>query len=1136
MNRISSTIRLGFIIIFFFLFGITSSTRADSSPWSAPRPAPGMDASPSSTYQTQNSPDIYLAYATFDPLISMPSTPSNLTYSSEEISASGTYILQFNAPVREEWKAALIELGVRIGDYIPDYAFLVYMDPGTRMQVESLPYVRWVGPYQPAYKLSPQVDFTDKRSYRIYLAPWADMAGIDKDLAAIDANRSMEAQGATAVLDGEGLQRVAQMSQVLWIEPNYLNQLHNDVAAGAIMDASVSWSSGYTGSGNTIAVTDSGLDTGDPSKIHADFSGRVTQIHSWPVQNLNWGGNCIPINAGANDGAADLYSGHGSHVTGSLAGSGAASSGKFKGSAYQADITFQAVEQWTDWPAGCDIQDGFYITGIPSDLRTLLSEVYNWGARVQNYSWGGGKPGEYDSQASQVDDFIFSHPDFTLLASAGNDGVDWDEDGYADADSIKSPGIAKNLITIGASDNERTSGGIADETWYAVLGIDFHHPPTSIDYTSDDRNEMVAFSSRGPADDGRIKPDLVAPGTNIISVRSSRATLTGWGIYNTYYMYYGGTSMSSPLAAGAATLVRDYYRTTEGHSNPSAALLKATLINSAVDIYGYKNLSYEAGLPIPNAHEGWGLINVGAATTPGKREFIDETAGLSTGASEVRYFNILSYKPFKVTLVWSDYPGSPTASKALVNDLNLRVTDPSGSIVYWGNQFLGGWSRSGGLPDSKNNVENVYIKTPAAGLWKVEVIGQNVAKSPQPYALVIDGEIGIKPPLRVTSITPAHAFTGDTINDAIILGEGIEPEVEVRLIQGTKIIPATNVIADPIRNRITADFNLTGAAVGWWDVQVKNISSGETASLHEGFYVKDRTLPDVAIEKVPFASKIESGSNLTYTIAIENIGYVTATGVVFTDTLPIDVDFESLSPECEGGLTTLFDGFSCAVQPITLTAGASIDYTLVVSVPEGLNDFITNQVEVTSLETDAYLLNNQASASVLSGILSYYLPFTVKHYSPTAPVDSAILNGDFENGPDGSWIEQSSNDFSLILDEFSPTTITPHAGQWAVWLGGWEDEISSISQQVFIPPGKKLSFWYWSASEETSCGLDTAYVKVGQTVIGEINLCASQDSDRWIKRTLDLSAFTGRTINLMFSVQTNDSLNSNLFLDDVSFE
>jgi hypothetical protein len=224
------------------------------------------------------------------------------------------------------------------------------------------------------------------------------------------------------------------------------------------------------------------------------------------------------------------------------------------------------------------------------------------------------------------------------------------------------------------------------------------------------------------------------------------------------------------------------------------------------------------------------------------------------------------------------------------------------------------------------------------------------------------------------------------------------------------------------------------------------------------------------------------------------------------------------------------------VQPITLTAGTSIDYTLVVSVPEDLNEFITNQVEVTSQETDAYLLNNQASANVLSGILSYYLPFTVKHYSPTAPVDSTILNGDFENGPDDSWIEQSSNDFSLILDDFLPTTITPHAGQWAVWLGGWEDEKSSISQQIYIPSGKKLSFWYWSASEETSCGLDNAYVMAGQTAIGEINLCASQDSDRWIKRTLDLSAFAGRTINLMFSVQTNDSLNSNLFLDDVSLE
>jgi hypothetical protein len=214
----------------------------------------------------------------------------------------------------------------------------------------------------------------------------------------------------------------------------------------------------------------------------------------------------------------------------------------------------------------------------------------------------------------------------------------------------------------------------------------------------------------------------------------------------------------------------------------------------------------------------------------------------------------------------------------------------------------------------------------------------------------------------------------------------------------------------------------------------------------------------------------------------------------------------------------------------------SIEYNLVVSVPVDLNGFIFNQVDLSSQETDAYLLNNHASARVLSGAAFYYLPLATKNYPLSSPGESTIMNGGFENGPDGSWIEESSNDLVLILDDFLPTTITPHTGDWAVWMGGSEEEQAAISQKVLVPSGKSLSFWYWSASEETNCGADVATVMVNQAVISEINLCASADTDHWTKRTLDLNAYAGTTINLKFYIQTNGSLNSNLFLDDVSID
>lgn len=204
-------------------------------------------------------------------------------------------------------------------------------------------------------------------------------------------------------------------------------------------------------------------------------------------------------------------------------------------------------------------------------------------------------------------------------------------------------------------------------------------------------------------------------------------------------------------------------------------------------------------------------------------------------------------------------------------------------------------------------------------------------------------------------------------------------------------------------------------------------------------------------------------------------------------------------------------------------------------------------------ENDAVILNSFAGtvyniSGKAEGIYTYRVrgknvqgsgPWSEPQSVTVGSLEGTVRNGGFEAGPDGSWTEESTNELALILNDFSPNTIVPHSGQWGVWLGGWEDELSAISQYVNVPTGTAsmdLSFWYWSTSEESSCGLDTAYVMIDQIAINEIMLCEGHESNSWTKRTLDLSAYAGRTINLKFIVQTNGVLNSNLFLDDVSFE
>jgi uncharacterized repeat protein (TIGR01451 family) len=1105
------------------------------------------------------------ATGTFDPLQANPNIPTQLTYTPLQVSETDTYIVQFTGPVRSEWKQAVIDAGGQLGDYLPDYAFLAYLDVKAKATVEPLSFVRWIGPYQPAYKLAPDVDtdYEDTRSYRILLAPWAEKAPTFAALNSLAEKSQAFDQSFSAVLDSDEVIQAARLPDVVWIEPYHLQHLYNDIGGGTIMNGSTAWDNGYTGSNVTIAVADTGLDTGNANTMHQDFYGRVAHISSWPIVYANYGGGCETANAGSDDGPTDVDSGHGTHVAGSVDGSGAASGGQFKGLGYEATVTFQAVEQWTEWSRpNPSCPNGYYLTGIPNDVRDLLSEAYGWGARVHNNSWGGGQFGVYDRQSAQFDDFIHQHQDMNVVVAAGNAGTDSDGDGYVDENSTTSPATAKNVLTVGASENERSTGGY-QYTWGQTWPQDYPANPTGGDHLSDNREHMAAFSSRGPLADGRIKPDVVAPGTNILSVRSSQADYDGWGMpYNQYYMYMGGTSMASPLVAGAATLVRDYYIEDEEHANPSAALIKATLINSAVDIEGYGNGAEEAGQPIPNNHEGWGRVDVGAATTPGERQFVDDTSGVSTGVVETYQYNVKQGQPLKVTLAWSDSPGSPAAGKALVNDVNLRVIAPDGTTVYRGNYFNGGWSQPGGSADSTNNVENVYVETPSSGWWTVEVVGHNTPQGPQLFALVVDGDVSLSEELTVTSIDPTRGPNNAVLGDVVVHGTGFGDNLNVDLTYGVEVIPGTDLNVDAEADTITADFDLDGATPGLWDVQVTD-AEGATGTLNNALRVLDANLPDLSISKTAKEGFIEAGSWLTYAIAIGNIGYTTATGVVFTDTLPSGIVFECLSPACDGGTSVLPGGFACVLQPTSLSVGSKVNYTLVISVSSHVSGTLVNRVGVGSIESDGNLDDNEAEATVQVGRGMVYLPIVLKQWpevasptstptptatptatptgSPVPPTDTPspenpIQNGDFEKGRDGSWIEYSANGFDLIV-RMPLGGVPPHSGKWEAWLGGADNEICSITQQVTVPSvNAKLSFWHWIGSEEDTCGNDIGQVLIDGVDIDTFDLCENTGTSGWVKHITDMSGYAGQSVSLQIRAETDDSQNSNWFIDDVAFE
>ena len=735
-------------------------------------------ASPDQVRAGEAAPMIRLKAATFRPGQSeQPSVPPGLTIADYAPGQHGYYIVQATGPIEPSWKEAIEQVGAELLGYIPEYAFKVRMTTAEAASVEALDGVAWVGLFHPAYKLAPDVQRAEGGLYRVRVEVGTDIG------LAVAAIRTSGAELLTrdghsllVAADSSQLDAIAHVTDVSWIENFEIPSKHNEQGGGVILGGNTAVAGGFDGSTQIVAVADSGIGTGTVAGAHPDIpASRITAIKDWSASDAQL---CYRVEA---DGAQDVDSGHGTHTAVSAVGDGGAA-GEGRGLAPAANLVFQAVEEYLDLYALCNSDpDGYYLIGLPADLGDLYREAYDLGARIHSNSWGSDVAGDYTLDSANTDAFIWNNPDMTITFSAGNDGIDSSPaDGVVDDDSIGSPATAKNVITVGASEGARSdsfpcdttltysshdsyqSGTCSDMGGLNSLGTagprwGFTIPPLNTDSTAGNSQQMAPFSGRGPTDDGRIKPDVVAPGTWILSGYSSLYQegygipvnpqnglyqWDGWGTpYSDTYKYMGGTSMSNPVVAGAAAVVRDFYQKTDGHS-ASAALVKATLINSAVDLLDENNDGVDDNdFPIPNVHEGWGRVDLAAATA-GTRRYFDEVTGLGTGGERSYPITIASStEPLKVTLVWSDFASTETAAINLVNDLDLEVTAPDGTTVYRGNVFSGGWSQTGGSADTLNNVENVLVHAPAIGTWNVVVRGTNVPVGPQPFALVFEGAL-----------------------------------------------------------------------------------------------------------------------------------------------------------------------------------------------------------------------------------------------------------------------------------------------------------------------------------------------------------------------------------------------------------
>ncbi len=668
------------------------------------------------------------------------------------------YLVQFIGPIKGAWLKAVKQAGGEPRAPYGNFAYVVRANDKQRARIAALPAVRWVGHLPHRARLAPGLALPTKAAARAALPRTRKRPGVftveffgAEDMrGGLGAIRRLGfkvlasdpkvrvAIIAAPAASARQLERLSAVHGVRAIRARALKRPSNDVAAGIMGTARslASNSLGLSGKGEIIAVCDTGIDTGNAATMHADFAGRLAWIKSYPITPDF---DAYIRNPGGDDGPADLDSGHGTHVAGSVLGSGAASRGLagtrglIRGLAHGARLVFQAVEQELDWrnPGDAQYYGRYLLAGIPADLTVLFADAYRKGARIHSNSWGGGDAGEYDEQCEQLDRFVWKHRTFCVVVAAGNDGTDADGDGKVNPMSVTSPGTAKNCITVGACENRRAN--FNGETYGKWWPQDYPVAPYRNDPMADDSDQVVAFSSRGPTRDGRTKPEVVAPGTFILSTRSTRiaANNQAWAAFppSRLYFHMGGTSMATPLVAGAVGLIREYLRRQKRLASPSAALLKAALVAGAQRLAGYG----PANALLDN-QQGFGRVNVDAVLAPPaptRSEFRDLKPGLRTGDARRYTVKVKSGQvALRVVLAYSDYPGP-----ALVNNLNLIVTDPAG-VRHVGNQPAGGLSL-----DARNNVEVVHVPAPVVGEWTIEVVGSNVPQGPQPFALVWQGHL-----------------------------------------------------------------------------------------------------------------------------------------------------------------------------------------------------------------------------------------------------------------------------------------------------------------------------------------------------------------------------------------------------------
>ena len=635
-----------------------------------------------------------LRWGSFDPL-AIPELQMGEAISSDR----DLYVVQFYTQPLSEYRRAIEAIGGKIGFYLPRHAYLVHLDGDAVETLRDLPYVRWVGLYQPAWRVDQEVvqEAGPNRIRYNVMASGVDRKPHLRDKILEVGGKVVHPNAGKYLIEAElsqsELLALLSSEAVAFIDPWSPIEVDMDRIREVSGANHIETVAGYTGQGVRGEVIDVGF-----NMDHIDFASRPLIEHTPATPDS-----------------------HGAGTSGIIFGDGA-------GNAEARGLL----------PDGqgivADTNSVFVGPGRYQHTSELPQAPYF--AVFQSASVGSARTTQYNTISADTDAMLF---DFQVLhlqsqSNAGNR-------------NSRPQAWAKNIVSVGGI-LQRDTVDTSDDCWCSTASI-------------------------GPAEDGRIKPDLVHAYDGVFTV--------GIGSPTAYNPSFCCTSSATPMTAGLAGLAFQMWadgifgnEVTPGatvfENRPKMTTLKALLINTAQK-YPFTGPGHDMARP----HQGWGVASVGDLYEAREKIFtVDEADVLGNMESIAYTVEVTAGEPvLRVTMTYVDPAALPLAAIHRINDLSLKVTAPDGT-EYWGNNGLlnGNESTPGGVANELDTVENVFVSTPEAGIWTVEVFASEInedghVETPEmdaDFALVVTGAVQAEIPS-----CPADLNGDDVIDNADFL-------------------------------------------------------------------------------------------------------------------------------------------------------------------------------------------------------------------------------------------------------------------------------------------------------------------------------------------------------------------------------